>query len=78
MEEIYVTQADSRAHWPMLTKFNPAATNKTSQKAKRGPLVAAPSLGQKNRFGARIIKNHVFKPSGRQNRIPDVKKVNNH
>ena len=30
--------ADSRANWPMLTKFNPAATNKTSQKAKRGPL----------------------------------------
>ena len=26
---------DSRANWPTLTKFNPEATNKTSQKAKR-------------------------------------------
>ena len=27
-------------------------------------------------FGEKIIKNHVFKPWGRQNRIPDVKKIN--
>ena len=36
MEETNVTQADSRANWPMLTKFNPAATNKTSQKGDWG------------------------------------------
>ena len=27
-------------------------------------------------FGAKIIKNHVFRPWGRQNRTPDVKTIN--
>ena len=35
--------------------------------------VATPSLGQKKIFGAKIIKNHVFRAWGRKNRIPDIK-----
>ena len=102
----------------MSTKCNPAATNETSQKAKRGLeaggvgslfafcdvlLVAAGlnlvNIGQlallsakagevwvprrrpqprskKYVFGTKISKNHVFKPWGRQNRIPDFKIMN--
>ena len=46
------------------------------QKVKSGGAVATPSLcQQKLVFGAKIIKSHVFRAWGPQNRIPDVKTI---